>query len=213
MVKALYNGTDEEVARILAGVDETNDGKPLSATFRRGLKDILFAAGYLSKSDYVPSAQFGSADYAAMRELLQEANYLGGYNWRQAIGLISDQIAEQGMAGGRKTSTYTQYSLSNEEDAEIAVNAALNNFLGRGATKQEKATLAKALRKYEQETPTVTTTTSGGGSTVSTSTSGASAAGRQQAILESLSQPQRKEMRAVVNTQLGERFSEMLRNA
>jgi len=212
MVKALYDGTDEEVGLILAGAD-TAEGQPLSPTFRRGLKDILFAAGYLSKSDYIPSAQFGSADYTAMRELLKEANYLGGYDWRQAVGLISDRLAQQGTAAGSRTSTYTQYSLSNEEDAEIVVNAALNNFLGRGATKQEKATLAKALRKYEQETPTVTTTTAGGGTTVSNTTSGASAAGRQQAILESLSGTQRKEMRGVVNTQLGERFTELLRNA
>jgi len=213
MVQALYNATDEEVGQILAGVDETGDGKPLSPTFRRGLKDILLAAGYLSKGDYVPSAEFGSADYAAMRDLLREANYLGGYNWRETVGILSDRIAEQGMAGGRKTTTYTQYNLSNEEDAEIAVNAALNNFLGRGATKQEKATLAKALRKYEQETPTVTTTTAGGGSTVSTTTSGASAAGRQQALLGALSDTQRREMSGVVNTQLGELFTSLLRNA
>lgn len=211
VVNALYNATDEEVGRILAGVDGTGDGTPLSPVFRRGLKDIMLAAGFLSKKDYIPSAEFGSADYAAMRDLLKEANYLGGYNWREAVGLISDQIAAKGT--GARTSTYTQYNLTNEDDAEIVVNAALNNFLGRGATKEEKATLSRALRKYEQQAPTVTTTTAGDGSTVSTTTSGASAAGRQEALLGALSDTQRREMSGVVNTQLGERFSEMLRNA
>jgi hypothetical protein len=173
----------------------------------------MLAAGFLSKKDYIPSAEFGSADYAAMRDLLKEANYLGGYNWREAVGLISDQIAAKGSSGGSRTSTYTQYNLTNEDDAEIVVNAALNNFLGRGATKEEKATLSRALRKYEQQAPTVTTTTAGDGSTVSTTTSGASAAGRQEALLGALSDTQRREMSGVVNTQLGERFSEMLRNA
>jgi hypothetical protein len=209
--KALYAGTDEEVGEILAGVDAAGAGQPLSASFRRSLKDILLAGRYLSKSDYVPSAEFGSADYSAMREFLQEANYLGGYNWKEALGIVTDRIASKGTGTG--SSTYTQYSISNEEDAEIIVDAALSNFLGRGATRDEKANLSRALRKYEQGTPTVTTTTQGAGGSVSTTTSGVSAEGRQQAILGGLSEGQRQEMSGVVNTQLGDLFSSMLRNA
>jgi hypothetical protein len=210
--KALYAGTDEEVGQILSGVDDAaGTGEPLSASFRRGLKDILLAGRYLSKSDYVPSAEFGNADYAAMREFLQEANYLGGYNWREALGIVTDRIASKGTGTG--SSTYTQYSISNEQDAEIIVDAALSNFLGRGATRDEKANLSRALRKYEQGTPTVTTTTQGAGGSVSTTTSGVSAEGRQQAILGGFSESQRREMSGVVNTQLGDLFSSMLRNA
>lgn len=212
LFKALYAGTDEEVGYILSGVDEAaGTGQPLSASFRRGLKDILLAGRYLSKSDYIPSAEFGNADYAAMREFLQEANYLGGYNWKEALGIVTDRIASKGTGTG--SSTYTQYNISNEQDAEIIVDAALSNFLGRGATRDEKANLSRALRKYEQGTPTVTTTTQGAGGAVSTSTSGASAEGRQQAILGGFSEGQRREMSGVVNTQLGDLFSSMLRNA
>jgi hypothetical protein len=211
--KALYDGTDEEVGKILAGVDDTGDGNPLTPTFRRGLKDILLAAGYLSKRDYVPTGEFGYADYSAMRDFLKEANYLGGYNWREALGIVTDRIASKGT-GAARTSTYTQYSISNEQDAELIVDAALNNFLGRGATREEKANLSKALRKYEQETPTVTTTTrTGGGDTVGTTTTGVSAEGRQQAILGGLTQGQQREMSGVVNTQLGNLFTDLLRNA
>jgi hypothetical protein len=209
--KALYAGTDEEVGQILSGVDDAGTGEPLSASFRRGLKDILLAGRYLSKSDYVPSAEFGNADYAAMRQFLQEANYLGGYNWREALGIVTDRIASKGTGTG--SSTYTQYSISNEQDAEIIVDAALSNFLGRGATRDEKANLSRALRKYEQGTPTVTTTTQGAGGSVSTTTSGVSAEGRQQAILGGFSESQRQEMSGVVNTQLGDLFSSMLRKA
>jgi hypothetical protein len=209
--KALYDGTDEEVGKILAGVDDTGDGTPLSPAFRRGLKDIMLQAGYLSKRDYIPSAEFGYADYSAMRELLKEANYLGGYNWREAVGIVQDRIAAKGT--GARTSTYTQYSLSRPEEAELIVDAALNNFLGRGATKEEKANLSKALRKYEQETPTVTTTTAGGTSTTSTTMTGPTAAGRQQAILGGFTEGQSREMSGVVNTELGNLFTTLLRNA
>lgn len=209
---ALYDGTDEEVGKILAGVDDTGDGTPLSAAFRRSLKDTLLAAGFLSKSDYVPSAEFGYADYSAMRQFLQNANYLGGYNWRQALGVVTDQLASKGTGAGG-TSTYTQYSISRPEEAELIVDAALNNFLGRGATKEEKANLSKALRKYEQETPTVTTTTRGAGGTVGTTTTGVTDAGRQQAILGGFSRAQEREMSGVVNTQLGNLFTDLLRNA
>jgi hypothetical protein len=212
--KALYAGTDEEVGEILSGVDDAGTGEPLSASFRRGLKDILLAGRYLSKSDYVPSAEFGSADYSAMRQFLQEANYLGGYNWKEALGIVTDRIASKGTGTGTGSSTYTQYSISNEQDAEIIVDAALSNFLGRGATKEEKSTLSKALRKYEQATPTVTTTTrTGAGDTVGTTTSGVSAEGRQQAIRGALSPGQEREMRGVFNTELGNLFTDLLRNA
>ena len=207
---ALYDGTDDEVGKILAGVDDTGDGTPLSPAFRRSLKDTLLAAGFLSKSDYVPSAEFGYADYSAMRQFLQNANYLGGYNWREALGVVTDQIASKGTGGA---STYTQYSISRPEEAELIVDAALNNFLGRGATKEEKANLSKALRKYEQETPTVTTTTRGTGGTVGTTTTGATTEGRQQAILGGFSQAQQREMNGVVNTKLGNLFTDLLRNA
>jgi hypothetical protein len=211
-VKALYNATDEEVSNILLGIDGTNpEGTPLSPTFRKGLKDILLSAGYLSKKDYIPSAEFGYADYAAMRELLKEANYLGGYNWREAVGIVTDRLATKGT--GARTSTYTQYSLSRPEEAELIVDAALNNFLGRGATKEEKANLSKALRKYEQETPTVTTTTAGGTSTTSTTMTGPTTAGRQQAILGGFTEGQSREMSGVVNTELGNLFTTLLRNA
>lgn len=209
--EAKYDVTDQEVYDILSG--KADGVEPLSSEFRKGLKSILVQANYLSKKDYVPSASFGYADISAMKDLLREANYLGGYSWREALGIITDRIAESG-AGGGKTSTYTQYSISNEQDAEIIVDAALSNFLGRGATKSEKATLAKALKKYEQATPTVTTTTrTGGGDTVGTTVSGVSAEGRQQAILGGFSQAQQREMSGVVNTQLGNLFTDLLRNA
>lgn len=210
---ALYDGTDEEVGKILAGVDDTGDGTPLSPAFRRSLKDTLLAAGFLSKSDYVPSAEFGYADYSAMRQFLQNANYLGGYNWRDALGVVTDQLASKGTGAAGGPSVYTQYSISRPEEAELIVDAALNNFLGRGATKEEKANLSKALRKYEQETPTVTTTTRGTGGTVSSTTTGVTAEGRQQAILSGFSQAQQREMSGVVNTQLGNLFTDLLRNA
>lgn len=210
---ALYNGTDQEVFNILAGVDEeTGTGQPLSPAFRKSLKQILVQGGYLSKSDYVPSASFGYADISAMKDLLRDANYRGGLTWKDTIAKVMDELEVKGAGGGPQTTTYTQYQISNPEEAEMIVDASLQSLIGRNATRQEKSVIAAALKKYEQANPTRTTTTRSGTSTVSTTTGGVTAEGRQEASLSAIPEATRQEAKGVINTQVGSLIIDMLRN-
>jgi hypothetical protein len=204
-VKAKYDATFTEVGKILSGTDEDSDGTPLTPIARLRLKQALLDGKFLKKSDYVPSAEFGTADYNAMTDLLKEANFRGGYSWKD----IQGKIEQESAAGGSSANTYTTYSITNKEDARLVVNKTMNGLLGRDATNDELKGLAQALREYESSTPSVSTRT---GTTTST-VSGVSAAGQEQAIGAGLSKELRQEARGVVNTQLGDLFSDLLRKA
>lgn len=61
--------------------------------------------------------------------------------------------------GGTKTTTSTQYSVTNAVTARQLAQAALTQRLGRRATDEEVGEFIKALRAEEKKNPTVTTTT------------------------------------------------------
>lgn len=65
-----------------------------------------------------------------------------------------------GGAGGGPTSTLSTV-LTNEMDAEVLVNNALNQYLGREATGDEIQEFYKQLNKVERQNPTLTTNTGG----------------------------------------------------
>jgi hypothetical protein len=85
-----------------------------------------------------------------------------------------------GGGGGGGPSTSTQVQLTNESDAAVLVDQALNTYLGRQANDQEREQFWKLLNKRQAANPTVTRN-SGGKNNSSVTTGGLNA---QQAARE-----------------------------
>lgn len=64
-----------------------------------------------------------------------------------------------GGGGGTSTAVSTSTTLTNATDAQVILDNALTNYLGRKATKQEQDQFVKALNKKEAKNPTITTQT------------------------------------------------------
>lgn len=173
------------------------------------VKAVLVLGGYLDKKDNIPNIWNESATRGFL-DLLGDANNNGlTYNDMFKVVMSQPDIGQ----GGPRVNTTRSFTVSDPETARRVVNTTLNAVLGRDATKDELANFSKALRSYESANPSVTTTTSSDGSTTISTQQGASEAGRQQAILGSFNRQQKKELRGVVDTQLGEIFTQLLENA
>jgi hypothetical protein len=171
------------------------------------VKAVLVLGGYMTSKDNIPNIWNESATKGFLN-LLGDANN-NGLTYNDMFKEVMSQPA--GAAGA--PSVTRSFSISDPATARNVVNTTLNAVLGRDATRDEMDNFSKALRSYERSTPSVTTTTSAGGTTTMNTQKGVSAAGQQEAILGSMSKRQTKELRGVVDTQLGEMFADLLENA
>lgn len=171
------------------------------------IKGILIAGNYMSQKDNIPNI-WNEAATKGFMNLLGDANN-NGLTYNDMFRVIMTQ-----PEGAAKAPSVTKtFSISDPATARKVVNTTINAVLGRDATEDEMANFSKALRSYERGTPTVTSTSSEGGVTSITTQQGQSAAGQQEAILGSFTKRQTKELRGVVDTQLGELFSQLLESA
>lgn len=171
------------------------------------VKAVMVLGNYLDPKDNIPNI-WNEAATRGFLDLLGDANN-NGLTYNDMFKVIMSQ-----PEGAAKAPSVTKtFSISDPATARKVVNTTINAVLGRDATEDELANFSKALRSYERGTPTVTTTTTGGGATTISTAQGVSAAGQREAILGSFSKRQEKEFRGVVDTQLGELFSNLLRNA
>lgn len=197
---ALYSITPQEVYNIRYN-DKWNKDQ------ENTIKAVLVLGGYLDKKDNIPNI-WNEASTKGFLNLLGDANNQG-LTYNDMFKVVMTQ-PEGARGGGR--STTTTFNISDPATARKLVNTTINAALGRDATKGELDNLSKALRSYERTSPSVSTYDSSGASTTITTTGG-SAAGREEAIRESMSKSQNREFRGVVDTQLGELFTNLLRNA
>lgn len=199
---ALYEITPQSVYNIRYNDKWTKNQENL-------IKSILVAGKYMNANDNIPNIWNESATKGFL-DLLGDANN-NGLTYNDMFRVI---MASPEDTGVNKTSTTRTFTISDPATARKLVNTTINSVLGRDATKEELAKFASALRTYEKGAPSVTTTSgSGTGSVSVTSQIGASAAGREEAILDAMSKRQTKEFRGVVDTQLGELFSNLLEEA
>ena len=139
--------------------------------------DVLYTMGKQERADLVKMADtLGISVESAWNTAIDAsaANLRMGTKLSPLAALqkyINDGIksgALTGGSGGAGTSvTQTSYNLSSESDARLLVNNALQQHLGRAATKQEEANFYAALTKTQKANPTVTHQS---GSTAITST-------------------------------------------
>lgn len=88
-----------------------------------------------------------------------------------AGGSMSGSSSGGGGGAGGGPSSNTQIQLTNESDAAILVDQALNQYLGRQAEPQEREQFWQMLNKRQQQTPVVTRN-SGGTNNTSVTTGG-----------------------------------------
>lgn len=197
---ALYNINPQTVYNIRYNDKWTKEQENI-------IKGILIAGDYMSQKDNIPNI-WNEAATKGFLNLLGDANN-NGLTYNDMFRVIMTQPKE----AGRQPAVTTQFSVSDPATARRVVNTTLNAVLGRDATEDEMANFSKALRSYERGTPTVTTTTVGPGGTTISTQQGASAAGQREAILSGFTKSQKKEFRGLVDTELGELFSQLLENA
>lgn len=198
---ALYEITPQSVYNIRYNDKWTKNQENL-------IKSILVAGRYMKADENIPNIWNESATRGFLN-LLGDANN-NGLTYNDMFRVI--MASPEDTAANRSSTTRT-FTISDPATARKLVNTTINSVLGRDATREELAKFASALKTYERGAPSVTTTTGGAGSTTVTSNIGASAAGREEAILGAMSKRQTKEFRGVVDTQLGELFTNLLEEA
>lgn len=117
----------------------------------------------------------------------------------QAGAIIAEPGAGNGTGGPRAFYNET-VNLTNPEDAQILVQNALSQYLGRNATEQELDAFTKALRKEEQASPAIDQGVSGRGGVSRTTSGGVSAAQAQEMAKDfAQSRPDYAEFQASTN--------------
>lgn len=172
------------------------------------VKAVLVAGGYMDKKDNIPNI-WNEASTRGFLDLLGDANN-NGLTYNDMFRVVMSQPEGEGKGGPAVTKSF---SISDPATARKVVTTTINAVLGRDATKDEMDVFSKALRSYERGTPSVTTVSKGDGSTVVNTQQGVSAAGQREAILNTFTKSQKKEFRGLVDTELGEMFSQLLENA
>lgn len=110
-------------------------------------------------------------------------------------------IAQPGDGrGGPRAFNNQTVNLTNPEDAQVLVQNALTQYLGRNATEQELAAFTKALRKEEQASPQIDQGVSSRSGTSRVTTGGVSAAQAQDMAKDfAQSRPDYAEFQASTN--------------
>ena len=115
-------------------------------------------------------------------------------------GAVVPEPGSRTGSGGPRAFYNETVNLTNPEDAQILVQNALSQYLGRNATEQELAAFTKALRKEEQASPAIDQGVSGRGGTSRVTTGGVSAAQAQEMAKDfAQSRPDYAEFQASTN--------------
>lgn len=199
--KAIYEINPQSVYNIRYNDKWTKENENI-------VKGILVAGNYMDKKDNIPNI-WNEAATRGFLDLLGDANN-NGLTYNDMFRVIMSQPEGQGKGGPAVTKSF---SISDPATARKVVTTTINAVLGRDATKDEMEVFSKALRSYERGAPSVTTVSKGDGSTVVNTQQGVSAAGQREAILNTFTKSQKKEFRGLVDTELGEMFSQLLENA
>lgn len=142
---------------------------------------FLYGKGFLGKSKstmYNPTRVAGSLDYISDLYLAYQKNTANAkpfWSWLEGYeppGGGVDALGGGRGGGGGGPRTSRSVSVTDEDTAKSAVNAAAVEQLGRNLTAKEQAKYAKQFNRMEQQNPTVTTTTSSGGSSTSVTQQG-----------------------------------------
>lgn len=139
-------------------------------------------------------------------DVVEAAADSGMTPWEIMDQMVSDvkagnvpDIGGDGSGGPRAFYNKT-VNLTNPEDAQILVQNALSQYLGRNATEQELAAFTKALRKEEQASPAIDQGVSGRGGTSRVTTGGVSTAQAQEMAKDfAQSRPDYAEFQASTN--------------
>lgn len=135
------------------------------------------------------SADSGMTPWQIMEQMASDVN----------AGAVVPESTGTG-AGGPRAFYNETVNLTNPEDAQILVQNALSQYLGRNATEQELAAFTKALRKEEQASPAIDQGVSGRGGTTRTTSGGVSAAQAQEMAKDfAQSRPDYAEFQASTN--------------
>ena len=130
------------------------------------LSDTLNAAGFTHRK----KDKGGRIDYKAIQKawvdhLEQLSDSEAQFEPYEALNFLEVQNAAlgdifgKGKAGGTGSGgTRYTINLTNESDAEVLVNGALNTYLGRDATDEELDNFYTTLNKKERKNPTKTVT-------------------------------------------------------
>lgn len=115
-------------------------------------------------------------------------------------GAVVPQAAAGSGTGGPRAFNNQTVNLTNPEDAQILVQNALSQYLGRNATEEELAAFTKALRKEEQASPQIDQGVSSRSGTSRVTTGGVSAAQAQEMAKDfAQSRPDYAEFQASTN--------------
>lgn len=136
------------------------------------------------------SADSGITPWQAMAQIAADVQ----------AGAIVPDAGSGSVTGGPRAFNNQTVNLTNPEDAQILVQNALSQYLGRNATEQELAAFTKALRKEEQASPAIDQGVSGRGGTSRVTTGGVSTAQAQEMAKDfAQSRPDYAEFQASTN--------------
>ena len=155
----LMNMDPEEFAKVQAYANAENNYEVKSLNLLKSAwNDMLDTSQQLSTLYGTPVTPWEAAEY--------------NMQMRERMGLSGDKSGGGGGGGYSGPVTSTSVQLSSASDAELLVDQALTNYLGRQADEGEREKFWELLKKGQRANPTVSVTTPNGPGEQSSVTTG-----------------------------------------
>lgn len=162
-----YTSTPNDMATAIAGMA----GNPNSPAFADYTADLIRIGALYSEREarYLPSVLEANQRAVAMYRASGVAGDMPFIEWLSGAARAGADPPSSSSGGGGYSGGYggggaysgpvSSVTLTNEFDARALADGALNNFLGRDATKKERENFYKRLNAKEAENPNVATPT------------------------------------------------------